>query len=75
MKNVKAAFLQKITKWEIGNARESMSKAKGQEIPFEPAVKNNKMFYEELASISASNGKKTDPTAAKRLAEEVKSDK
>ncbi len=52
-----------------------MSKVKGQAIPFEPAVKNNQKFYEELASISASNGKKTDPTAAKRLVEELKSDK
>ena len=55
--------------------KESMSKVKGQAIPFEPAVKNNKKFYEELASISASNGKKTDPTAVKRLVEELKTDK
>ena len=55
--------------------KEHKSKAKGQAIPSEPAVKNNKKFYEELASISASNGKKTDPTAAKRLVEELKSEK
>ncbi|WP_338853971.1 hypothetical protein WE348_20310 (plasmid) [Alteromonas macleodii] len=52
-----------------------MSKANGQAVPFEPAVKSNQKFYEELASISASNGKKTDPTAAKRLVEELKSEK
>lgn len=55
--------------------KEHKSKAKGQAIPFEPEVKNNKKFYEELASISASNGKKTDPTAVKRLVEELKTDK
>ena len=55
--------------------KESMSKVKGQAIPFEPAVKNDIKFYEELASISASNGKKTDPTAVKRLVEELKTDK
>ena len=55
--------------------KEHKSKAKGQAIPFEAAVKNNKKFYEELASISASNGKKTDPTAVKRLVEELKTDK
>ena len=56
--------------------KESISKAKGQAIPFEPAGKNNQKFYEELASMpSVSNGKKTDPIAVKRLVEELKSDK
>ncbi len=56
--------------------KESISKAKGQAIPFEPAGKNNQKFYEKLASMpSVSNGKKTDPTAVKRLVEELKSDK
>jgi len=55
--------------------KESMSKVKGQAIPFEPAVKNDIKFYEELASISSTNGKKTDPIAAKRLVDELKSDK
>lgn len=56
--------------------KESISKAKGQATPFEPAGKNKQKFYEELASMpSASNGKKTDPTAVKRLVMELKSDK
>ena len=55
--------------------KESMTKAKGQAIPFDPAVKNNQKFYEELASISVSNGKKTDPNSAKRLVEELESNK
>ncbi|WP_155761706.1 hypothetical protein [Alteromonas mediterranea] len=55
--------------------KESKSKAKGPAIPFEQSGKSSQKFYEELASVSASNGKKTDPTAVKRLVEELKSDK
>lgn len=56
--------------------KELQSKSKGKAIPFEPAGDNSQKFYEELANMpSASNGEKTDPTAVKRLVEELKSDK
>ena len=55
--------------------KEIMSKEQEQVIPFEPAVKSNQKFYDELANMpSASKGKKTYPIAVKRLVEDLKSD-